>query len=91
MSNYQVNQEKIVNRIMNEISRFDESDSKYISQPLDGRSQRIREWYETKKALHEIKKILKYSNMLVDYDEYGAENELKELEYYINRVTRYNY
>ena len=72
MTNYEKKEEKVLEKIADEIIRLDET-----LDEMEETSNRAKAWFEQKKAVHEIKKILHEADK---YDQYNEEEWFEFVE-----------
>ncbi|WEV45771.1 hypothetical protein OZX60_03305 [Streptococcaceae bacterium ESL0687] len=86
MADYTEKQEKVLDKISRVLTKLDETVDKYSELEEDGKSHRIREWIEEKKAIHEIKKILKEVDKYSDNADHEYDKELAQVQEYVESI-----
>lgn len=86
MATYDENQEKVLDKIADVVKDLDATVADYAKLTLDGKSHSIKEWIDEKKAIHEIKKVLKEIGKYEDNADGEFEKELSDLADYVESV-----
>ncbi|WEV61270.1 hypothetical protein OZX68_03310 [Streptococcaceae bacterium ESL0729] len=86
MADYTEKQEKVLEKISHVLTKLDETVDKYSELEESGKSHRIREWIEEKKAIHEIKKILKEVDKYSDNADREYDKELAQVQEYVESI-----
>lgn len=86
MATYDEKQEKVLDKIADVVKDLDATVADYTKLSLDGKSHSFKEWIDEKKAIHEIKKVLKEIGKYEDNADGEFEKELSDLDDYVESV-----
>lgn len=80
MTNYDAKEEKVIGKITKTIEKLDTNLTNIDNTVSAGKEHSIKCWYEEKKAIHDIKKILHEIDKYEKYDEKELDAFAKEMD-----------
>ncbi|WP_297076325.1 hypothetical protein [uncultured Enterococcus sp.] len=85
MTNYEKKEEKVFDKIAEYVEKLDETLTTLNELNEDTeKKHRIKKWYESKKSVHEIKRILHEEGKYAKYDKDEMNKIEKEFSDYLN-------